>query len=360
MAYMNDSPLFTFIVACYQTEPYLPKSLGAIARQTYSDFEAICYVEESTDNSLAFCQHMAESDSRFKVVSAPKSGAASATRNYGVNNARGKYLVVLDGDDWIVDDMLEKLAAKLEKTGTVDVLSFVAVTTELDDVDVEQCAKNSNFSRKDDEDGVFSGMDAIRRVGRNGGRFIHSTFCSIYRVQFMREHHLYQTEGLLAEDFESTARIWFAAEKFAYLDEKLYVYRRRLNSLTTEKSSRITIHTTIQTRALMKFAESHTIPKDILVIWSNQWLSVLYWFWFHPISSQKISDDDRIRAINIMLEGEGRQMFIRFVKLASWPRRISLPLILLAAKGILFPAKLFFQKFYYPMVDPNLKKKQKK
>ncbi len=356
---MSNSPKFTVVLAGYQTEPYLPAALESISRQTFTDFEVICYVEESKDKSLEICQAMAERDSRFKVVSGPKTGAASTTRNYGIDHANGEYLVVIDGDDWIVDDMLEKLAAKLEKTGTVDVLSFAGVTTELDDVDVEQCAKASNFSRKDDEDGVFSGLDAIRRVGRNKGRFIHNTFYSIYRTQFMREQHLYQTEGLLAEDFESTARIWFAAEKFAYLDEKFYVYRRRPNSLTTESLSRITMHTTIQARALMKYAESHSIPKDILVIWSNQWLSVLYWFWFHPISSQKISDDDRIRAINIMLEGEGRQMFIRFVKLASWPRRISLPLILLAAKGIVFPAKLFFQKLYYPMVDPNLKKKQK-
>ena len=47
------SPLFTIVLAGYQTEPYIHKALESISQQTYTDFEAICYVEQSTYNSLA-------------------------------------------------------------------------------------------------------------------------------------------------------------------------------------------------------------------------------------------------------------------------------------------------------------------
>ena len=40
-----SAPRFTVIVACYQTEPYLVKALDSIKRQSFGDFEAICYVE---------------------------------------------------------------------------------------------------------------------------------------------------------------------------------------------------------------------------------------------------------------------------------------------------------------------------
>ena len=70
---MPKMPLFTIVVSGYQNEPYLPKCLEAIASQTFGDFEAICYVEESADNSLAICREWAERDPRFVVAASPKS-----------------------------------------------------------------------------------------------------------------------------------------------------------------------------------------------------------------------------------------------------------------------------------------------
>ena len=171
---MTPHPLFTIILAGYQTEPYLQKALDSIANQTFRDFECICYVEESTDRSLELCQAMVEHDSRFKVATGPKSGAVATTRNYGINHALGQYLAIIDGEDWFVPDMLEKLAEKLKITGEVDVLTFVAVSTEDENVDVEHSKRITNF-RQSDETAVFTGLDAVRRSGRNGGT-IHSIY----------------------------------------------------------------------------------------------------------------------------------------------------------------------------------------
>ena len=347
---MNHYLKYTIILAGYQTEPYLLTALESIQNQTFSDFEAICYVEESQDSSLAICQKFAEHDSRFKVVSAPKSGAVSSTRNYGIDHANGEYLVVIDGDDWLSIEMLEKLSKKLQATGPVDVLSFKAVTTINDNVDWENDTVFSNF-RETDEAEVFSGIDAIRRVGRNGGRIHNFTWLSIYRVDFLREHKIYQSPGVLMEDMESTPRIWFFAKTFAYLDETLYVYRRRPNSITTEVSSRLVFDLVRQVKSLMDFVTAHEIPADILMIWSNQWLTVLYWFMFHPVSSRKVSDEDRKKALNILFAEVGKREFCRVASRTTLPKRIATPLVLLAAKGFQFPAKLFFRNLYYPWVE---------
>lgn len=347
---MNASPKFTVVLSGFQTAPYLPKSIDSIKRQTFSDFEAILYVEESTDDSLAICRAQTANDPRFKVVSAPKSGAVATTRNYGIDHAAGEYLVVLDGDDWITPDMLEKLAAKLESTGTVDVLAFAAISTETEDVNVKGAPRLTNF-RPSDTNGVFSGIDAIRRAGRNGGQMRNFTWLNAYRTAFLRESGIRQTDGVLMEDMESTPKIWFAAKRFAYLDESLYVYRRRPNSLTTESSSRIVTHIARQARSLLSFATEQQIPADIIKIWSNQWLSTLYWFMFHPVSSRKISDSDRKSALDILFKDGGRKLFVRLTKRASLPKRVALPFVLLAAAGIQLPAKLFFRRFYYPLLS---------
>ena len=346
---MNDAPLFTIILGCCQTEPYLQHALDSVAAQTYRDFEAICYVEESTDRSLEICRDMAARDPRFKVATGPKSGAVATTRNYGIDHASGQYLVALDGDDWLAPDMLEKLADKLKQTGPVDVLSFVVVSTESDEVDWNNAPGLSNFKPADEQD-VFTGLEAIRRTGRNGGSIHNYTPLSIYRVEFLRKHHLYQSDGLRMEDYEWSPRVWFFAQRFAYLDRKFYAYRRHPGSLTTEVSSCILFDLARQFRSLAEFTSSHDVPNDILAIWSNQWISVLIWFMFHPVTSRKFADSDRIKALQILFEGEGRARFLRILSRASRPKRLAKPLLLLAANGHPLLARLYFRELYFRLI----------
>ena len=348
------SPFFTIALPGYQSAPYLQKALDSIANQTFRNFEVICYVEESTDRSLEICRNMAKRDPRFKVASGPKSGGGGASRNYVLDHASGEYLVAVDSDDWILPHMLETLENKLNTTGPLDVLSFDVVSLEDENADIEHAKRISNFSASD-TDVVFSGLDAIRRAGRNGGQFHAYTVISIYRVAFLRQYKLYQRRGIL-EDFEWVPRVWFRAERMAYIDEVFYVYRRRPLSLTTELSPRVILDVAEQIRSLMAFEADNPAPDDIRMIWSNQWVSVLFWFMFHPVSSRKLSDADRKQALLILFEGEGRERFWRILAKASRPKRIARPLIQLAAKGILFPAKLYFQRFYYPLVEHRNKR----
>ena len=347
---MNTSPKFTIILAAYQTAPYLPKALESIAGQTITDFEVICYVEESTDDSLAICRTQAEKDARFKIVSAPKSGAVATTRNYGIDHASGEYLVAVDGDDWIAANMLERLSRKIEMTGPVDVLSFSGIMTEIEDVDWNSAQKFTNFGPSDDKE-VFSGLEAIRRAGRNGGRMNNHTVLSIYRTSFLKARRLYQKDGLLMEDFEWTPRVWFHAERFAYLDEPFYVYRRRPGSLTTETSGRIAIDISRQFRSLADFAAANDVPADVRIIWSNQWLSTFYWFMFHPVTSRKVSDAERRQALDVVLANGGAARFAEIANRASLPKRVAMPFVMLAAKGWQWPAKFFFRCLYYPLLS---------
>lgn len=92
------------------------------------------------------------------------------------------------------------------------------------------------------------------------------TQINTYRTEFLRSNRFYQSDGFVMEDFEHTPRVWFAARSMAYLDEALYIYRRRANSLTTEASSRIASHVVRQVKSLLEFYSSRDIPSDIRAI----------------------------------------------------------------------------------------------
>ena len=347
---MNSSPKFTVILAGYQTAPYLPESLSSVSGQTFKDFEAICYVEESTDDSLEICEEHARKDPRFKVATGPKSGGVGSTRNYGIDHASGEYLVVLDGDDRLSRRLLEKLALKLQEIGEADVVAFSAVTVPDGETDPEKLTLLTNF-RKEDASGVFSGREALLRAGRHGGQFRAYTWLCAYRTQFLRENRFYQTVGLCMEDFEWAPRVWFAAERFAYLDEVFYVYRRRGNSLTTESSSRLLFDLVKQFRSLLDFIRETRPPEDIARIWSGQWISTLFWFMFHPVSSRKIGNRDRKKALGELFAPPGQERFRKLAERTSPPKRLAVPLLRLAAAGIVWPADLYFRLLYYPLTE---------
>jgi hypothetical protein len=78
---------------------------------------------------------------------------------------------------------------------------------------------------------------------------------------------------------------------------------------------------------------------------------MLYWFLFSPVSARKISDKDRIDALSILFRNIGKRRFKEFIAMASAPKRLAAPLLFLAARGWVLPAKMFFRLLYYPIVS---------
>ena len=346
------SPLFSIVVTGYQNGPYLDKALSSIAEQSYGDFEVLCYVEKSTDNSLDICQSFSQKDNRFKTITAEKSGSAAATRNYGIENATGEYLLALDGDDWFAPEMLQQLATKLDQTGPLDVLAFVGqkmVTNADGNFDASDIV--ANFTSGEIE-GVISGEEALHRVARKNRKFYDFTWLNLYRLSFLREHKLLQTYGRFFEDYEWTPRVWFFAKRLTFMDEVFYLYRIREGSLTKRMmTSNIFFDMPFQIRQLARFALENHVPADILSFWGNQWFIFLFWILFQPENARQLSKERRVEALRILLNDGGADIFKKIMRFVSRPKRMAFPFMRLGAKGWLFPADCFFRFAYYPLTQ---------
>lgn len=346
---LDESIKFTIVVLGYETELYLPRALSSIDAQTYRNFDVICVVEESRDESLEVCRKWADRGNDCIVISRPKSGSGSLPRNYTIDHAKGSYLVFVDGDDWLEPFALQKLAGKLGEIGEVDVLSFAAFTMP-DGNDSPQARRKITNFRAFDEKAIFSGLDAIRKIGRNGGAFHGYTWLNCYRTAFLRAHALYQKKGVIMEDAEWMARVLYMAKRVAYMDEPLYIYRRRQGSALAEASSRIIYNIAENFISIAIFAEQNSVPQDIAAVWANQWLSLLFWFMYAPVSSRKIADRDRREVVAALFGGQDGARIRHICCYASRMKRIGLFFVRLVRYGWQLPAKLFFRAFYYPLL----------
>lgn len=102
------------IIPVYNVEQYLRQMLDSICGQTLKEIEIICVNDGSSDGSLQILHEYAEKDHRMAVLSQENSGAGTA-RNVGMKIARGKYLSILDSDDFFEPGMLEKAYRQCEE-----------------------------------------------------------------------------------------------------------------------------------------------------------------------------------------------------------------------------------------------------
>ncbi|TDO35759.1 CDP-glycerol glycerophosphotransferase [Kribbella sp. VKM Ac-2527] len=111
------TPRLSVVVPFYNVGDYIGECLDSIARQTWTDFEAILVDDGSPDNSAAIAKEFCDRDSRFRIVEQENQGLGPA-RNTGTRHADGEYITFVDSDDLVTRHGFEKLIRTLDETGS--------------------------------------------------------------------------------------------------------------------------------------------------------------------------------------------------------------------------------------------------
>ena len=101
--------IISVIIPVYNLENYIKECIESILEQTYQNFQIILVDDCSLDNSVAVIEELQKKDARIQLIRLKENRGAGYARNVGMDNAKGKYLLFLDGDDFFEKDMLEKL-----------------------------------------------------------------------------------------------------------------------------------------------------------------------------------------------------------------------------------------------------------
>lgn len=117
-----NNPLISVIIPVYNVEAHLRKCLDSIINQTYKNLEIIIINDGSTDNSPFICSEFAKMDNRIIYKSRENRGV-SATRNEGIELARGEYFSFIDSDDYLEPDTYEYLIGII-KEKKVDAVNY--------------------------------------------------------------------------------------------------------------------------------------------------------------------------------------------------------------------------------------------
>ncbi len=113
------------IMPLYNAEKYMTEAIEGILNQTYGDFELLCIDDHSTDNTAGILNDIAQKEQRIRILTNGQRLGAGESRNRGLREAAGKYVVFLDGDDVFHEKLLETTCEAMERC-EADVVLFDA------------------------------------------------------------------------------------------------------------------------------------------------------------------------------------------------------------------------------------------
>ena len=224
-------PAISVVIPVYNTGKYLRQCLDSIVNQTMRDMEIICVNDGSTDDSPAILREYADRDSRFRVISQENRGI-SATRNAGMDAARGNYLYFIDSDDFLDINALERLYRQAVRDD-LDMLFFDSeVFFENEALAESRKTQKFRYQRGQDYVGIWEGAEYFRAQIENG-KYTEVVNMMLSRRAFMEEHHLRFLDPFPHEDNLFHFECLLLARRVSHAGASYYHYRRRENSQVT-------------------------------------------------------------------------------------------------------------------------------
>ncbi|WP_206992568.1 glycosyltransferase family 2 protein [Hyphomonas sp. KY3] len=128
MAYeIPQKPMISVIMANYNCEAFLASAIRSVLNQTNTALELILVDDGSSDRSVEIAQEIAKQDARLSVFSGTRYGGPAPVRNHALEQAKGDWVAIVDSDDLIRPDRLERMLTAAEDTGADILIDNLAV-----------------------------------------------------------------------------------------------------------------------------------------------------------------------------------------------------------------------------------------
>ncbi len=207
-------PSVSILIPVYNVSAYLRQCLESVCADPLKSLEIICINDGSTDDSLQILDAFADKDPRITVIDKTNTGYGDSM-NLGLHRAKGKYIGIVEPDDYVepgtfskLYEVAEEFSADLVKANYYKFSSQKAYKT------TENTAENSNIVTNSEAHPEFF-------------QFAPAIWSALYRRQFLLDHEIefLPTPGAAYQDLSFSFKVWATAERVVLLEDCFYHYR---------------------------------------------------------------------------------------------------------------------------------------
>jgi succinoglycan biosynthesis protein ExoO len=250
-------PEVSIIIPAYNTEAYIARAIASALGQTLKAIEVIVVDDASTDATREVIEGFC--DPRLQILYNPQNRGVSASRNRAIAQARGKWIALLDSDDWFAPERLEKLLAiaEAQQADLVgDDLYFIR--------DREDVPWSTLLTESGEEISAIALVDPVYfvKTGIYGQAGLHLGLSKpLFRRNFLVEHRICYDETLqVVEDFHLLLQCLVEGAKFYFVPQPYYYYCSRSGSLVKQSKLR---HIEQFSRTIRHFLERESIQINL-------------------------------------------------------------------------------------------------
>ncbi len=224
---MKEKYLLSIIVPLYNCEKHISQCLKSVIEQNFQNWEIVIVDDGSTDKGPAICQQFVNHNPRIKIIHQENQGLGP-TRNVGINESSGEYLIFLDSDDFLNHDSLENLAAVIKDNNAPDMIFCRASSF------YEKNNTKKDFFGKYAPDRIFekSPIEILLYLFEPPIESFWSAWNHVYKRKIVIDNNL-RFPNHLGEDLDWTPKVILKSESFAFLQKPYYNYRVSENSTSS-------------------------------------------------------------------------------------------------------------------------------
>jgi len=216
------SPMVSVLIPVFNTKKYLNECIKSMLNQSYTNFEIIALDDGSTDGSSEVLNQLASDDNRIRVVHKNNSGYGD-TMNVGISMARGRYIAILESDDYAEADMIKVLYNKAEQMDA----DLVLANYFMDHVDEDGLSLVETVSIDN-----LAGVNYEVYLTEEERKRLAYTTPALWRCLYKKDYLLREnicflpTPGAAFQDTSFFIKAVMMTEKAVYISDKVLHYRR--------------------------------------------------------------------------------------------------------------------------------------
>ena len=266
----------TVLVAAFNAAPYLNRCLSSLAGQTHTDIEVICIDDASTDGTPKIFNDMTARDIRFHAIRLAENCGQAHARNIGLAAATGKYVCMLDADDWFSPDAIEQAVAVFKRHENTDSVLF--------DLVMEQDNRHEHYAMP-----AFDTLTGKEAFCMSLTWSIHGLYMT--RTEIHKQFPFDESCRLYSDD--NTTRLHYLASREVRRCGGQYHYLQHAESATHKVSPRRyeLLRANESMRAQME--AMGVDPKLTATYEEQRWLNLIDTYMFHHCHAHKLSRAER-------------------------------------------------------------------
>lgn len=209
-----ENPAISIIIPVYKVEAFLQRCINSVLSQDFKNWEMILVDDGSPDNCPQICDRNAKMDYRIKVIHKRNEGLPAA-RKSGFMLSKGRYIIHLDSDDYLLPNALTILYQKAVK-GNYDIVKGCNYRFTNENSNEIEKPKLCNTE-------IISPENYLKALIRH--EIKPYIWGGIYKRELFEDcTYCFMSEISICEDWITNQAIWGKVNKYIAISDVVYVY----------------------------------------------------------------------------------------------------------------------------------------